>query len=102
MYLKKEISISFFIITISASNLYMPMYGHMLFCWIFLFRSYVAQICSAPSIYSYNYTLQNDASVPGLGAFSTSGLLGKVVATPHLPSTQGHLTSMVTSLWGQY
>ena len=31
MYLKKEISISFFITTISASNLYMPM------IWLYLF-----------------------------------------------------------------
>jgi hypothetical protein len=32
MYLKKEISISFFIITISASNLYMPM------IWSYVFQ----------------------------------------------------------------
>jgi hypothetical protein len=36
MYLKKEIIISFFIITISASNLYMPMKGLYVFLLDFL------------------------------------------------------------------
>jgi hypothetical protein len=49
MYLKKEISISFFIINISASNLYMPMIWSYVFLLDFLIRSYVAQICSADS-----------------------------------------------------
>ena len=36
----------FFIITISDSNLYIPMVWLMFLCRIFLFRSYVTQICS--------------------------------------------------------
>jgi hypothetical protein len=33
-------------------------YGYIFFCWIFLFRSYVTQICSAAlSLYTYEHRL---------------------------------------------
>ncbi len=61
MYWKKEIIISFCIITISASNLYMPMIRLYVFLLDFLFRSYVTQICSALAAnhlaYSYFFKL---------------------------------------------
>jgi hypothetical protein len=41
MYLKKEISISFFIITISASNLYMP----MIWSYVFLLDFLIPFLC---------------------------------------------------------
>ncbi len=41
MYLKKEISISFFMITISASNLYMP----MIWSYVFLLDFLIPFLC---------------------------------------------------------
>ncbi len=41
MYLKKEISISFFIITMSASNLYMP----MIWSYVFLLDFLIPILC---------------------------------------------------------
>ena len=41
MYLKKEISVSFFIITISASNLHMP----MIWSYVFLLDFLIPFLC---------------------------------------------------------
>jgi hypothetical protein len=47
MYLKKEIIIFFYNKYIYCKSLYANDISYMFFCWIFLFRSYVTQICSA-------------------------------------------------------
>ena len=53
MYLKKEIIISFFIITISASNLYMP----MIWSYVFLLDFLIPFLCDPDLQYIYKISI---------------------------------------------
>ncbi len=69
MYLKKEILLSFFIITISASNLYMP----MIWVYVFLLDFLIPFLCD-PDLQCGSAYRASKTTSPDLTTFSRRSL----------------------------